>query len=65
MKIDVDAVARLRAVVKQEGSQKAAAKRLGCGPVYIGDLLKGQRAFSDKILQRLGLRRTVIEAKAS
>ena len=65
MRIDVDAVARLRAIVKAEGSQKAAANRLGCGAVYVGDLLRGRRAFSDQMLAKLGLRRTVIESKAS
>jgi plasmid maintenance system antidote protein VapI len=60
MKIDVDALARLRALVKQEGSQKNAAMRLGCHPVHVGDLLKGRRTFSDSMLARLGLRRTVI-----
>lgn len=65
MKIDVDALARLEAVVKATGTQRAAAKQLGLSQAYIGDLLKGNRTFSDRILGKLGLRRTVIEAKAS
>jgi hypothetical protein len=62
MQVDVDAVARLKAVVEAEGSQQNAAKRLGCHPVHVGDLLKGNRKFSDAMLARLGLRRTIIEA---
>ncbi len=60
MKIDVDAVARLRQVVTEEGNQERAAARLRCSPVHIGDLLRGRRTFSDKMLGKLGLRRTVI-----
>lgn len=62
MKIDVDAAARLRAIVKREGSQRNAAKHLDISEVYICDLLKGRRDFSENILAKLGLRRTVIEA---
>ena len=62
MKIDVDATARLRALVKQAGTQRDAATILGCHPVHVGDLLKGRRLFSDAMLAKLGLRRTVIEA---
>ena len=65
MKIDVDAVAKLRALVKEAGSQQDAAKLLGCHPVHVGDLLKGRRLFSDAMLAKLGLRRTVIEARKS
>ena len=63
MKIDIDAVARLNALVKQAGSQQAAARILGCHPVHVGDLLKGRRLFSDAMLAKLGLRRTVIESR--
>lgn len=62
MKIDIDAQARLRALVKTAGSQKEAAEQLGFSQAYVNDLLKGRRVFSEPILEALGLRRTVIEA---
>ena len=64
MKIDVDAVAKLQAVVKREGSQQNAAAALGIAPSHLGDLLRGRRTFSETMLGKLGLRRTVIEAKS-
>ena len=63
MKIDVDAVARLRALCKEAGTQQDAAKRLGCSAPHVVDLLRGRRRFSDAMLEKLGLRRTVIEAR--
>lgn len=59
--LDIDAVARLRAVVKEAGSQTAAAQRLKIAPAYISDLLYRRRRMSDAMLEKLGLRRTVIE----
>ena len=64
MKIDVDAVARLQRLVREVGSQKAAAQQLGCSNPMVTDLLMGRRKFSDAMLEKLGLRRTVIEAKS-
>lgn len=63
MKIDVDAAKRLREVISKEGSQLDAAAKLGIAPSYLGDLLHGRRKFSDAVLGKLGLRRTVIAAK--
>ena len=63
MKLDVDARARLKTLVEQAGSQRAAAREIGVGESYIGDLLHGRRKFSDFMLAKLGLRRTVIAAK--
>ena len=62
MKIDVDAIARLRIVIKGAGTQQAAAEQLGIIAPYLCDLLRGRRAFSTVMLAKLGLRRTVIEA---
>ena len=62
MKVDIDALPRLRALVAAEGSQRAAAKRLGITDGYICDILAGRREFSASMLAKLGLRRTVIEA---
>lgn len=63
MKIDVDAATRLREVIRKEGSQLDASAKLGIAPSYLSDLLHGRRKFSDAILEKLGLRRTVIAAK--
>lgn len=62
MKTDVDAIARLRKVVEQTGTQTAAAEQLGLTQGEVSILLAGRRAFSDETLAKLGLRRTVIEA---
>lgn len=63
MRIDVDAVKCLEALVETHGTQKAVAKRLGCSEVHVGDLLRGRRTFSDAMLNKLGLRRTIVAAK--
>lgn len=60
MKLDVDAVGKLREVIADAGTQEKAAARLGIGPSYLSDLLHGRRLFSDAMLAKLGLRRTVI-----
>lgn len=63
MKVDIDAVACLRALVETHGTQRAAAERLHISEAHVGDLLHGRRKFSDAMLGKLGLRRTVISAK--
>lgn len=63
IEIDIDALARLRALVKEHGTARAVAAAWGVSEVYVHDLLRGQRRFSDNILEKLGLRRTVVEAK--
>ncbi len=64
MKIDVDAVKCLEALIETYGSQRAVAKRLGCSEVHICHLLYGRRTFSDVMLSKLGLRRTIIAEKS-
>jgi DNA-binding transcriptional regulator YdaS (Cro superfamily) len=56
------AVAKLRALIAEQGSQQAAAKRLGVSGAYVNDLLHGRREFSDRMLKKLGLRRVVVES---
>lgn len=58
----IDPLKRLRArIAACDGNQSRAAKELGVSPVYICDLLRGRRLFSDQMLARLGLqRRTII-----
>jgi plasmid maintenance system antidote protein VapI len=63
MKVDIDAIDRLKALVERLGNQKLAAEHLGVTPPHVGDLLRGRRTFSDAMLAKLGLRRTVIEAQ--
>ncbi len=60
MKIDVDATKHLRALVDTHGTQKAVAERLKCSESVICDLLAGRRTFSNQMLAKLGLRRTVV-----
>jgi len=45
------------------GSQAAAAQALGIGPSYFGDLLRGHRNVSDRVLTKLGLRRIVVRKR--
>lgn len=63
IEIDIDALARLRALVKERGTARAAAAAMGVSEVYVHDLLRGQRRFSDNILEKLGLRRTIVQVK--
>ena len=46
-------------------SQAAAAIELGVSAAYLVDLKRGRRGFSDVMLEKLGLRRVVIDRKAS
>lgn len=52
----------LAALVRQHGTQHAVAEVLGLSDVYVSDLLKGRRTFSDEVLAKLGLRRVVVAA---
>ena len=45
----------LRKGVKKAGSQTAYAQSLGISPSYLNDLLKERRAFSDRLLKKLGV----------
>ena len=53
--------AHLQRIVNERGSQAAAARHLGIAPSYLGDLLRGRRRISDRILKKLGLRRIVVQ----
>lgn len=54
-----EAVAMLREIVIQSGSQLAAAKRLNISPAYLIAILNGERTVSDRVAQALGYRRVV------
>lgn len=60
MKVDIDARAQLEAHIRLAGSQRELARRWGISQQYINQLLHGQRPFSEAILTKLGLRRTVV-----
>jgi DNA-binding transcriptional regulator YdaS (Cro superfamily) len=53
----------LERLVDELGSQAAAAQALGIGPSYFGDLLRGRRNVSDRVLTKLGLRRIVVRER--
>jgi len=63
-KRDAVAIDQLERVVAKHGTQAAAAKALHISQAHISDLLAGRRNFTDGMLAKLGLRRTIIE-KAS
>ncbi len=52
----------LEALIQKHGTQHAVAVELGISDVYVSDLIKGRRKFSDEVLMRLGLRRVVVAA---
>jgi len=49
----------LRQIIKQEGSQLAAARKLDVSPAYLSDILNGNRSISDQVARKLGYRRVV------
>jgi len=51
---------KLLALVGAAGSQKAAADKLGITPGYLSDLLRGNRKPGEKLLVKLGLKRTIV-----
>lgn len=58
---------RLVKYVKSVGTQRAAAKALGISQPYLGDMLRGNRAVSIKVLAMFGLERkhTIVAVSAS
>ncbi|MDA1095365.1 MAG: helix-turn-helix transcriptional regulator [Acidobacteria bacterium] len=56
----IDPITHLRRLVRDLGSQQAAAAALGIGPSYLSDLLRGRRECSVAILKKLHLRRVVV-----
>lgn len=60
----VDPTDRLRRLVKRCGTQRDAALQIGISPNYLSDLLHGRRGCSDRILERLNLRRIIVAFRA-
>lgn len=52
----------LRQRVVALGTQRAVAAELGVSDVYVSDLLRGRRPFSEAMLRRMGLKRVVVPA---
>ena len=59
--IDIDALDRLRAFVATHGNQGDAAKALGVSRQYVQQMLTRKIPVSERILNQLGLRRTIVE----
>lgn len=51
----------LREFVAKFSTQAEAANALDIAPSYLTDLLYGRRGFSEMILDKLGLRETVVK----
>lgn len=49
----------LRTLVRELGSQKAAAKKLGFTPSFINDVLQGRREMTEALAVKLGFKRVV------
>lgn len=60
MKVDIDARAKLVAAIKKAGGQKKLADQFGVSPQYLCDIVNGRRDLSDAMLEKLGLRRTIV-----
>lgn len=54
------AIERIREIVKEEGSQYAAAKRLDVSPQHLGEILRGTRSISDSVAKKIGYKRVVM-----
>jgi hypothetical protein len=49
----------LRKLVKECGSQKAAARKLRISAQYLNDVLQGRREMSEALASKLGFKRVV------
>jgi len=45
--------------VRQCGSQKKAAKRLGISPAYVNDIMQKRKEISDNVASKLGYLRVI------
>jgi hypothetical protein len=58
-----DVVVLIQALVREKGTQAAAAKTIGIGSVHIGEVLKGTRDPGPTILRYFDLERETIYKK--
>lgn len=54
----------LRQMVKKEGTQKAAANKIGISASHFSDVLRGSRKLSPAVLEQLGFVRVIVHVKA-
>lgn len=59
----VEPIEVLARFVAKYDRRQDAAKALGVSGPFLTDMLKGGRAVSPKVLERLGLRRAVVKTK--
>ena len=57
---EIDPLEALRTFIAKHGNQRKAAKALGISEPYMTDLVHGRRRVSDSLLEKLGLRRTIV-----
>jgi len=62
---EVDPLEALQKFGKRYRTKGEAAKALGVTGGFYSDMLKGYRKIPESILQQLGLRRAVVQEKAS
>ena len=55
----------IKAIVREERSQFAAAKRLDIRPAYLSDILSGKRGISENVARKLGYRRVIVYEEES
>jgi predicted DNA-binding protein (UPF0251 family) len=55
-----EAIAMLRRLVDDEGSQTQAAAKLGISSGYLSEILTNGRPISDKVAKALGYERVVV-----
>ena len=53
----------LEGLIAKEGSQRAAADKLGTSPAVINDIVLGRRNISRFVLSKLGYERVTIHVK--
>lgn len=53
-----DILQMMRDLADQEGSQAAAARKIGISPIYFSDILLGKRDPGPSVLQFFGVEKT-------
>ena len=59
----IDPRSRLRRLVRRCGTQRAAAHEMGISSNYLSDLIHGHRVCSDRILEKIQLRRIIVSVR--
>ena len=55
-----DVIALIKKLIEQEGTQTAAAAKMGIVPPYVNDLLKGKRDPGPEVLGFFGLEKKIV-----